>query len=353
MFKRLWKKEDGQVLVMVALLLGVLLAFAALVIDVGYFYAEKRQLQTAVDAAALAAAKVAYEERGSEKREDDIIKATQYYLEENTGKLLTLEEIKDEQIVDIKEEPLTATVNWTTDYPTFFARIFESESTNIQADAVAKIFLEKIDLAKLDFAIFSQDEILTMNGNKFTITGDVYTGNQSEKFEDDIGKKIEVDGEVTYGLGKTLPVYSELEEIAVSMTYAKFKEKYIDNANPITGVIKITDEHVSISSDKALHGTGVIYVDGSLNLKIKIAKGSSILYYATDNITVQPHTTVYGGVFSQMGTITLDGGPNIEVYGSIYALGKIDANGAKLGQAYENDDGWMVEINRAIPKLIK
>ena len=41
---------------MVALLLGVLLGFAALVVDVGMMYTEKAKLQNAADAAALAGA---------------------------------------------------------------------------------------------------------------------------------------------------------------------------------------------------------------------------------------------------------------------------------------------------------
>lgn len=64
MFRRLRKNEEGQVLVFVAMLMFALLGFSALVIDVGYFYVEKNQLQNAVDAAALAGVIVADEEHG-------------------------------------------------------------------------------------------------------------------------------------------------------------------------------------------------------------------------------------------------------------------------------------------------
>lgn len=57
-FKRLHKEESGQSLVMVVLLLGVLLGFFALVVDVGLLYAEKAKLQNAADSAALAGAQV-------------------------------------------------------------------------------------------------------------------------------------------------------------------------------------------------------------------------------------------------------------------------------------------------------
>ena len=50
------RREEGQSLVLVALWLTVLLGFAALAIDVGRLYSERRFLQNAADAAALAGA---------------------------------------------------------------------------------------------------------------------------------------------------------------------------------------------------------------------------------------------------------------------------------------------------------
>lgn len=49
------KSEDGVVAVFVALTMVVLLSFTAFVTDYGMVYYKKSQLQTAVDAAALAA----------------------------------------------------------------------------------------------------------------------------------------------------------------------------------------------------------------------------------------------------------------------------------------------------------
>ena len=56
--------ERGQTIVLVALLFVVLLAFAALSLDIGRFYAERRYLQNAVDSAALACAR-AYSQGGT------------------------------------------------------------------------------------------------------------------------------------------------------------------------------------------------------------------------------------------------------------------------------------------------
>jgi len=51
------RREKGQVLVVVALALLALLAMVALAVDVGHFYAERRHMQNAADAGALAGAR--------------------------------------------------------------------------------------------------------------------------------------------------------------------------------------------------------------------------------------------------------------------------------------------------------
>lgn len=54
-FKNLFRRNEGSVIVIVALLMTVFCGFIALVTDIGIAYAEKAQLQNAIDAAALAA----------------------------------------------------------------------------------------------------------------------------------------------------------------------------------------------------------------------------------------------------------------------------------------------------------
>ena len=54
--RKMYKNEDGQALVLVALLMVVLLGFAALDIDGGMMHLTKSQMQNAADAAALAGA---------------------------------------------------------------------------------------------------------------------------------------------------------------------------------------------------------------------------------------------------------------------------------------------------------
>ncbi|MCJ7511050.1 MAG: pilus assembly protein TadG-related protein, partial [Dehalococcoidia bacterium] len=56
MLRRLWRQELGQGLVLAALGMLVILGFAAMAVDVGYWLAQKGEVQKAVDAAALAGA---------------------------------------------------------------------------------------------------------------------------------------------------------------------------------------------------------------------------------------------------------------------------------------------------------
>ena len=54
--EKIKRNEDGQVLVLVALLMVVLISFAALIVDVGAMYLTKSNMQNAADAAAIAGA---------------------------------------------------------------------------------------------------------------------------------------------------------------------------------------------------------------------------------------------------------------------------------------------------------
>ena len=53
----IYREQGGQVLVLVAILITVLLLMAALAVDMGHVYAERRQMQNAADAGALAGAR--------------------------------------------------------------------------------------------------------------------------------------------------------------------------------------------------------------------------------------------------------------------------------------------------------
>jgi hypothetical protein len=75
--RSLWRQEFGQGLVLAALAMVVILGFAAMAVDVGYWFSQKGEVQKAVDAAALA---------GAQELPDDYVAAeakTREYLLKN------------------------------------------------------------------------------------------------------------------------------------------------------------------------------------------------------------------------------------------------------------------------------
>ena len=124
LFNKLRKEEDGQSLVMVALLFVVLLSFSALVVDVGMLYVAKAELQNAADAGALAGASVPLADTINKAKEyartngvDDTVPGTTITVNPNvtvtsvpvntSGSKYTeqeLAEIKDSLIADLNQE---------------------------------------------------------------------------------------------------------------------------------------------------------------------------------------------------------------------------------------------------------
>jgi Flp pilus assembly protein TadG len=73
-------RRDGQALIMLALFSFVLVGFTALSIDAGFVLAERRQAQSAADAAALAAARAIYDNRPG-----DVVNSARTYATVNAG----------------------------------------------------------------------------------------------------------------------------------------------------------------------------------------------------------------------------------------------------------------------------
>ena len=80
--RRLITDDDGAVAVIIALFMVMLLAFAALTVDLGRAWAERRQDQTAADAAAMAGA---IEYVRSNPTDADVVALVQDYVERNIG----------------------------------------------------------------------------------------------------------------------------------------------------------------------------------------------------------------------------------------------------------------------------
>jgi hypothetical protein len=116
-------RQRGQVLVLVALSLLALLAFVALAIDGGHIYRERRLMQNAADAGALAGAyELCY---GSESQIEPA--ALEYAIDRNGAELahVTVQDL------------LTVTVVTTETVETYFAGLLGFNEVDVQADASA------------------------------------------------------------------------------------------------------------------------------------------------------------------------------------------------------------------------
>ena len=130
--------ERGQVLVMTVLFVTVFLGLVALVVDVGYFYAQRRQVQNAADEAALAAA---WELSYADSSADATAAALEYaaangYTADGTNSSVTVnippttgDHTDDASFVEVIIEEY--------DMPTFFLDLLTSESPVVRARGVA------------------------------------------------------------------------------------------------------------------------------------------------------------------------------------------------------------------------
>ena len=128
-------REQGQSLVLFALMLTVMLGFVALTVDVGLAFLERRQMQNAVDAAALAAAQDL-----SFGQSNEIAEARAYDYMERNG-------YPDATAIDVNIPPLSGPhaglsgyveVLGTKKAPMAFLGLFMDDGLDVGARAVAK-----------------------------------------------------------------------------------------------------------------------------------------------------------------------------------------------------------------------
>jgi hypothetical protein len=142
------KEEKGQVMVIVALAMVVLLGFTALAVDGGALYLARRQAATAADAAALAGAL-------DLSNKTDAEDAARYYVQKNgaeVSQITTPYNGKSNQIEVIAKK----NVNFT------FARVLGFTQNEVSARAVAQKFWagEALPFINLDDDYLADEEIV-------------------------------------------------------------------------------------------------------------------------------------------------------------------------------------------------
>jgi hypothetical protein len=125
------RNERGQSLVIIAIAFLALVAMVALIIDGGSLYLNRRNAQTAADAAALAGAHELCVNKGSDSAIQDIV--DQYAITENGATAV--------ENVDIDRTNKAVVVQTMLETSSFFAGILGYESNTVRAEASAGCFV--------------------------------------------------------------------------------------------------------------------------------------------------------------------------------------------------------------------
>ncbi|HOG28723.1 MAG TPA: vWA domain-containing protein, partial [Vicinamibacterales bacterium] len=135
------KRSGGQVLIMTALTLVVLLALSALTIDLGMAYAVKAKLNSAVDAASLAAGKAVKIGADDATRRANARAAANSFFAANfpTGIRSTSGTTFSVDSITNVEGTWTVRVSASTVAPTFFSRLFFMLPIRVGASAEATV----------------------------------------------------------------------------------------------------------------------------------------------------------------------------------------------------------------------
>lgn len=148
------RRQDGQALVLGVFLLASMLGCAALVLDVGSWFRDKRQLQSTADAAALAGAQALPQDPASA-----ISLALQYAGTNGGGVSASGISISS----DLSTND-TISVHANNSAPGFFSRVFQINSVNVDASAVARSALPSQALAVAPMVVYYKHPLLAGSG---------------------------------------------------------------------------------------------------------------------------------------------------------------------------------------------
>ena len=218
-----FREENGQSLTLVAVVMTLLLAMAAVSVDLGYLFLQKRNLQNVADAASLAGARELY----SEGVDGDLVldRVKEYVRAHNIAES---EIINEDEIKQLSSEDTHVTVILRGGRGLFFSRIFNILSSDVSARATAKIGpLEGVAENLVPIAL-TEEEFNKATEDCFDEHGN-YTGGEEFEFID-----FHIIGAANWGVlsfegrgtGQTPPVISD----------------YIENGYP--GLVYKGDENV-------------------------------------------------------------------------------------------------------------
>jgi len=313
--RRIVRHRRGQAMVLMVGMMVVLMAGAALTIDVGAAYSQKERTESVVEAAALAAASHLPDASAARAAAEQIIAANGL---SNLNVTITTPYLNDVSKVS---------VTYGDDKPTYFAKTLGINLFRINTGAIAR----QGGPACFDYAIFSGStfEYLDIGGATVTVTGHIH-GNENVRIRGatlnvtgqiDASGIVDVRGsDVTAGsIVNYMPVI-EMPAYDSATLRAAAATVYIGSQH-WSGVTINVEGNIFVQGDLKLSGvtitgTGSIICSGDIEL------AGSGLYYATEEAKV----CIYGMQDMQ---IT---GTSFYCDGILYAPnGTIDGHGLNQG----------------------
>ena len=339
--KKLLHGQRGNIAILFALCLPVLLGCAALAVDLARLNLTKVELQNAADAAALAGAKslsvssTVATATALQVAQSNFANASQIqvaviqtgYWDLTTKSFSTPGTPGTGKVPAIMVTvPISSTQN-NGPLKLFFAPILGiANISNIQASSIA--ILNNGTGGPFDYAIFSgsNTETLTFNGSGFTITGSVHTN-------DDLninGSSITITGAAeAYGNFSINGSGNHLGSTNVNGTFVpNGSGNSFGSQSSNTSIISMPDFSASVAAEAA--AANQTYTGN------KTINGSNI---TSSSMYVQGNLTVNGSAFTATGAVMADG--NITINGSGVASGNSQvAFYSKNGDININGSGY-------------
>ena len=363
-FKRFAKAEDGAAMVIAALSLVAFLSVVSLVTDMGLKYHQKSQLQSAMDAAALAAVRYM-----PDKTKANAV-ALEYVEKNGFSTENGVVEFPTDEIVRVSD---------SREGKTIFASLFNVDSVHINARAAAK-FVDKNMAINFDYLMFHGDRTQFNLGGHYNIGGSVF-GNGNVNADGGSGSSIS--GTVFSAQQATVNQYSvsvnrlesnasfqkmpDFDETIMSVVPAVEENMYnksyshigknsfylfrysagttlnsilsINGSTYCAGTLSTgySSELMTVYGDMYIEGdfnpqcpvyvTGNVYIGGNLTTQWdkSFKVGGSL--YVEGNTTLQGNTNVYGEYFYTGGNLSRGSNYTLDCDCETYVGGSVKLNG--------------------------
>lgn len=340
--RNILNNERGATTVIVAISIIWIVAMCALVVDVSVAMIEKQKLQSAVDAATLAAAQE---------------------LPDTTAARLTAEEYvtlngfsANDITVTFNDAGTEVEVQGTNPVQFFFAPAIGMDSVTLDTSARAELSAEGYHAA-FDYAVFSGSSTIDLvpNGEGMRVNGDMHTNDNFRL----IGTNVKINGAVE-AVGS---VRTNGNDLHIKSIYPNHSHIDMPDYSEIIREQAIASG-TFYSGDQTFNGATLnvansMYVDGDITINGGNFAGRGFLY-ATGSITFNGSTVYQEGndavaVYTETGTIRLNGN-DMRYQGIFYAPNneiRINGNNMRIDGRLIGDSVEIIGTDITISATIK